>query len=394
MDRIIALAAKDRCTGCGACGEICPKGAISFQPDAEGFPFPVILKEKCIRCGACERACPALNTPETQSVREAYAAQINDRDVLMESTSGGVFSALSSAVFRLGGTVYGCVWDPEYNAVISRAENGEQIAPMHGSKYVWSRAGDSYPKVKSDLEEGRTVLFSGLPCQVAGLRGYLGKEYEQLYTLDCLCSGAPSPLALKAYLRTVVPSGNYDDLNLKFRDKIPYGVGVHITHKGKRAKRRAEHITNPYYYSFYSRMIDRESCYSCPYGTDSRISDLTMGDYWGVSRFHPEMNVRDGISALLINTEKGRELFDAIQADVTVVPTLAENIAKENNLSIGKVKPFRRPKNRDRFLAAIAADGWKKAERKYLFNRNRFKSWLKAVMPGRIVRMGKRLIKN
>lgn len=394
MNSTITLAPKELCTGCGACKAACHKNAVIFQSDKEGFPFPAVMEEQCVQCGMCMKACPVLNAPHKQTIKEAFAAQVKNKDLLMESTSGGIFGAFSNAVFSMGGVVYGCIWDTEYNAIFSRAENEVQLMPMHGSKYVWSWAGDVYRSVKEDLDRRTLVLFVGLPCQVAGLQTYLGKKYQNLLTIDFLCSGSPSPMALKSYLKTICGDTDLSNLNLKFRDKDPHGVGVHITYNGQnnKGKRLGQHITNPYYYSFYLRLIDRISCFHCQYGSDERVSDLTMGDYWGVSQYHSDMNVRDGISALLINTEKGGEFFNRIRQDVIAVSTLKENIARGNNLSIGNLRQYNKPQIREAFLNTIYSNGWKAAEQKYLHNFSRLKRYLKAIIPEKYVRWGKRLI--
>lgn len=393
MGKEIKLANEECCTGCGACKAICPKAAIQFIDNPEGFPSPLVDAEKCISCGACTRACPALNKPELQEIKECYAVQSKDRETLMRSTSGAMFAVFAEAVFKMEGIVYGCVWDEEYNAVFHKAENKEQLLPMHGSKYVWSWAGDSYPDVKRNLHEGRHVLFAGLPCQVAGLRKYLGKEYENLITLDFFCSGAPSPIVFKSWLETIRGSNRLSELNLKFRDKNPNGVGVNITYKGsKPGKKKGQHITNPYYYSFYTRLIDRLSCYQCQYGSDMRVSDLTLGDYWGVANYHPNMNIRDGISVLLINTEKGKELFESVRENVFAELTMKENIARANNLSIGKLRPYHKPEKREAFIQRVTTDGWKSAEREYLYDNKRAKLWLRTQIPDRYKQVIKRLI--
>ncbi len=391
------LADAQHCTGCGACREICPRNAISMQADRDGFPTPVINEDQCVSCGLCEKTCPAIHVPAARPVQVAYAVQLKDRDALRESTSGGIFTALSREVFRQGGAVYGCVWDDDMNAVTRRAENEEEIKPMRGSKYVWSKASDCFPEIRKELDSGRKILFTGLPCQAAGLKNFLRKDYDNLYLLDFLCSGSPSPLAFQKYLDTVCQPGmKKKDLHLKFRDKDPYGVGVHITYTGKRKKTKAvgEHIANPYYYSFYTRLIDRQSCYQCPYGTDQRISDLTMGDYWGISRYHPDMDIRAGVSAMLVSTAKGAELLRAAESSLELKPTQTEHIAAANNLSCnGKAKTVRHPAQRDAFFEELRQNGWKSAERKYLVNLPRLKRYIKVKMPSGLVRKIKKLIR-
>ena len=390
MDKKITLAGKHLCTGCGACKAVCPKNAISFSPDAEGFPSPVVSEAACVQCGLCEKTCPVMLSPAMHRIQDAYAAQIRDQDALQESTSGGVFTALSREIFRCGGVVYGCVWDEEYNAFIRRAVNEEEIKPMRGSKYVWSWAGDAFPDVKADLEAGRTVLFTGLPCQVAGLKNYLKRDYGNLFLADCLCSGAPSPLALDKYLDTLCKREDRGHLNLKFRDKEPYGVGIHITYNGKRKKTKAEgeHITNPYYYSFFTRLIDRESCFTCSYNTAARVSDITFADFWGVKSFHPEMAIRQGVSALMVNTDHGADLLNRIRDTLELQATKIENIAKANNLSTTDIpRKRKRPTAREEFFKTLREKGWPAAERKYLLSRARLRSWLKVRLPKKIVKL-------
>lgn len=362
------LADSALCTGCGACKVICSKDAIEFRDDAAGFPSPFIQTEKCIDCGACERACPVLHPPKTEPLKVAYAAQLKDAEALKKSTSGGLFTAFSREIFRRGGVVYGCVWDENCHAVIARAENETEILPMRGSKYVWSAAYPMFKQVKADLDAGRYVLYVGNPCQIAGLKGYLRKEYENLILLDFLCSGAPSPLALDKYLDTFCPTDQRKDLNLKFRDKEPYGLGVHITYNGQKRlpPKAGQHLTDPYYYSFYTRLIDRESCYACPYGTAARCSDLTMGDYWGIAQFHKEFDIGKGVSALTVNSEKGEAFLASVADALQLVPTKPEQIAAQNNFSVTEPKKVRRPENRDAFFETLKAEGWQPAERKFL----------------------------
>lgn len=396
MGKEVALTSKEKCTGCGACKAICPKRAIEFDVDNEGFPSPVVDGEKCVNCGLCEKICPALNMPETHTVQAAYAAQLKDKDALKNSTSGGVFTALAREIFRRGGVVYGCVWDKNYNAVTRKAENEEEMVPMRGSKYVWSWAGDTFKEIRDYLEVGRIVMFTGLPCQVSGLKAYLRKSYKNLILVDFLCSGAPSPIALKSYLKTICNDYPLEKLNLKFRDKDPYGVGVNITYNGQKriGRKKGQHISNPYYYSFYIRLIDRLSCYTCKYGTDQRVSDLTIGDYWGVGMYHPDLNIRDGISALMVNTENGRELFDSISQDVIFASTEVDKIAKGNNLSLGEAKQLCKPKNREAFLRMVSKEGWKAAERRYLYDWTRLKLWLKMKIPSKYINEVKKIIKG
>ena len=388
---------REHCTGCGACMEACPKQTINFQTDDEGFPFPDIDENKCIECGQCGRVCPAVSFPVSSEFRAAYAAQTKDREVLEKSTSGGVFTAFAREIFRRKGIVYGCVWDQDYNAVITAAEDESGLDAMHGSKYVWSWAGDTFPEIKKYLTDGRIVLFFGLACQVAGLKKYLGKDYENLYLASFFCGGTPSPLALKEYVKSISTPDTIKDLKLNFRDKRYGGVGVHVTYTDKNGRQINQSlIQNSYYFAFYSKVFNRRSCYSCQYRYKQRVEDITIGDYWGVGKYHQEFDVKAGVSALLINTDKGEELLNAIRDEIHLSETKAENIAPENNLTLSDNKvvyPY--VSYRDGFFNALRNSGWKKAERKYLIlNEKRIKLWIKWNIPLKYRNEIKRLFKR
>ena len=396
------LADLNTCTGCGACLNACSKGAIKFKKDKEGFPTPYILPEKCVECGLCGAVCPAMNMPETYDIKDAYAAQLVDKESLQRSTSGGVFSAFSNEIFRRDGIVYGCVWDKNYNAVITKAENEDELEPMHGSKYVWSWAGDTFPEIKRYLENGRTVLFSGLPCQAAGLRNYLGRDYDRLYILTFFCGGVPSPLALHSYLKTIRGNLPLSRLDLKFRDKSKDGAGIRVAYNKKNNKRVYEsYVGNSYYYSFSKKICLRLSCYHCQYRYKDRVEDITMGDYWGIEKYHSEFDIRAGVSAVLINTDKGRELFDAVSKDLKVSPTEVHNIAKGNNLTVDdRTVEFRIPGYRDDFFRTIKEKDWSEADKKYLMDKERIRLLMKErmirclspVIPGPLKRALKKII--
>lgn len=381
------LAKADICTGCGACKAACPKQAIVFQDDDEGFPSPRIESEKCVNCGLCEKVCPALHPPEKHEILKSYAAQIKDREVLEDSTSGGLFTEFSREIFKNNGVVFGCIWDEAYNAVIVKAESEAEIIPMRGSKYVWSNARDAYPQVKEVLETGRPVLFTGTPCQVGGLRSFLQKDWPNLYTLDFLCGGAPNPMAFHAYLKTITQSVPLDKLNFKFRDKKKYGVGVNISYQGSQGEVCQSYSENPFFFAYYIKAIHRLPCYHCQYVYDKRVSDLTMGDFWGVKKYHPEFDARAGVSILLVNTEKGEKLVEAAADQIQLIPTKIEDVARQNNLdTIVKNRKYHKKVYRKKFLALCAEGEWEKAERKYL-DRDvaRVKVWLKTKVKSPIV---------
>lgn len=391
------LADRSICTGCGACQMACRQGAIVFQTDEEGFPIPVLQAERCVECGRCALVCPALNKPEAHKIKAAYAAQSLDRDSLKESSSGGLFTLFAREILNRGGAVYGCVWDEEYNAVLKRAVSEEELLPMRGSKYVWSRMWDIYPLVREDLEAGKPVLFTGMPCQGAALRSYLRKDYPGLYVVNFLCGGAPSPLALHEYVKTISEEENIPlkQLDLKFRDKEKYGYGVHISYEGKNGRIRQKYYQNPYFFSYHTKVFHRAPCYHCQFKSEGRLDDLTFGDYWGSEMFHPEFNTRDGVSLVLVNTEKGEELLDAVKGQVQLSRTRPESISIGNNLVMGSgTRTYTPPAFRNAFFAMLKANGWKAAEKRYLYNRSRLKLYLKEKMPKGLRKSVKKLLRR
>ncbi len=383
------------CTGCGACVKACPKSAIHYVTDKEGFPVPEIRTDKCINCGICTQVCPAVSKPETHEIRQAYAAQMLDRETLKESTSGGLFTVFAREIFHRGGVVYGCVWDDEYNAVVRKAENEDEIKSMRGSKYVWSYAADCFPEVKQLLNEGRIVMFTGLPCQVAGLKNYLRKDYDNLYLVDFFCGGAPSPYAFHEYLKTITTDIPLDQLDFKLRDKSKYGVGVNISYNSPSGRVHQSYVRNPYFFSYHTKVFHRRCCYHCQYRYEQRAEDITIGDYWGVAKYHNEFDVRAGVSALLINSEKSAELLESVRKNLQLSPTRLQDIAEYNNLTLEDEKrEFPLSPFRDAFFETLRTKGWTAAERKYLYNKIRLKLWLKTKIPTKYRELIKKTIKR
>lgn len=387
------LAAHDICTGCGACAKACPKQAIVYKDDNEGFPTPYIQKDKCIECGLCRKVCPAINMPKTNTIKVAYAAQALDHDMLKDSTSGGLFTVFAREIFRRNGVVFGCVWDEQYNAVVKCATNEDEIKPMRGSKYVWSWAGDAFPKVKEYLESGRTVMFVGLPCQVAGLKNFLRKDYENLFLVDFFCGGSPSPLAFREYLKTITVNVPLDKLNFKFRDKEKFGVGVNISYEGVHGRVHQSFIRNPYFFSYHTKIFHRLPCYHCQYRYIHRVEDITMGDFWEVEKYHKEFDIKAGVSSLLVNSDKGLQLFNSVKDKLQLTETQLESIAGWNNLTLGdQRKVFKTVSFRKDFFVVLKTSGWKTAEKRFLYNKVRLKLWVKHKIPTRCIPLLKKLL--
>ncbi len=358
------------CTGCGACLQSCKSGAINMRVNEEGFQYPIIDVNKCVKCGQCLNSCHALNNTELMNPSsECYAAQIKEKEVLFRSTSGGLFYVFASSILNCGGIIYGCVFDNLYNAKIIRAETFEQIKPMHGSKYVWSDSSYSYPQVRQDLESGRKVLYTCLPCQAAGLRKYLKKGYENLYIIDVLCGGSPSPYAFQMYLQTLTDDTGKNLLNFQFRDKERFGSGVNCTYFLKGKKHYETWLENSFYFAFSSRsrVTWRKSCYQCDYKSLNRVSDISIGDYWGVEKYHSKFNPKDGVSVVLINTEAGLTIFNSIKEAINFEKSNVLYATERNSLVVNIKDGYNQiPAEREYFFRTLHDGGWKEADKKFL----------------------------
>lgn len=299
------------CCGCGACFNTCPKGAISMQHNEEGFLVPVVSEEKCIDCGLCLKACPAVNEKRDNSNEpDCYAAQAPD-EIREISSSGGIFTLLAEEILSRGGYVCGAAFREDWSVHHIIVDNKDDLAKLRGSKYVQSDTEKCYSEIRKLLKNGKQVLFSGTPCQVAGLYTFLGKkEYDTLYTVDIFCHGAPSPGVWKKYINESFSLDKIKSIN--FRDKSAIGWScshVAITDIGGK-----KHVTNDYTKWFHQSIILRPSCESCRYSRLPRPADISLGDWWGISQVAPQLNDSKGLSNVLLNSFKGQELYHLVES--------------------------------------------------------------------------------
>lgn len=301
----------DACTGCGACEQICPHDAIRMELDEQGFQRPTVL-ETCTGCGLCAETCPILRRPtvERNVTPEAYAVWHNGEQTRYSSASGGAFGVFADSVLEQGGVVFGAAYNPDFTVSMHKAETKEQLNPLRGSKYVQSLVGDSYRQVKEALSQGRPVLYTGLPCQVAGLYAYLGGDHERLLTVDLACHGVPSATVFQAYVRYMsrrlcssVVAVNHRSPT-EWSELVQYRVSIR-TADGNTYYRDAHH--DVYTYGFLSSLFLRPSCYQCPYCAFPRVADATIGDFFGLGTIKPfNKDSRNGVSQVLTNSAKGK----------------------------------------------------------------------------------------
>lgn len=327
---------KHNCTGCGACFNACPTKAITMAWNNNGFYIPHIDSEKCINCGLCERICP-LDKYKSQNIEqpEVFAFQNCDKETLYKCASGGAFASLANLVIEHNGTIYGVVYDDDMKVCHAKAESIEDLEKMYSSKYVQSDTKEVFAQAKTDLDNGKTVLFSGTPCQIAGLKSFLRKDYEKLLTVDLVCHGVPSPKVFemykKEYLKQQLQSLNFRD---KSRGWNPYCVSIETKQK---------HIDwaykNSFVKLFLSDLITNSACYTCQFNKLPRAADLSLGDFWGVDKYDQSMNDNKGLSIILVNSEKGQSRFNQIKTQELCKEIPLDFVIKNNPNICGSSKP-------------------------------------------------------
>lgn len=353
------------CTGCGACLAICPVGCISMKEDEEGFRYPFIEKTKCINCKKCIAACPSLNNIKKRRPQLALGGISIDGSIFDNAASGGAFGQLSKKVLEGGGVVYGCKFDANFQAEISRVSDLRDLSSIQGSKYVASDSLNSFKQVESDLRQGIRVLYGALPCQVAGLLSYLGGSKEGLTTVDLICHGTPSGLFFREYLRyKELTAGKV--ISIKFRNKYgrhrkSYCGLLAIKTKGSVKASEIDWLIDSYYGAFMRKLNYRPSCYRCPYASQSRVSDLTLGDCWGLHFKNAAIETAEGSSLIICNTDKGKHLVQEI--DSLTVETVSYRDAVNNNEQLNN--PSSRPAERDIVYKLLNSQGYGAFEKWY-----------------------------
>ena len=310
---MIQITNKNHCCGCSACAQICPKQCIAMMPDSEGFCYPKINETICVKCGLCEKVCPMLKSQNMQGQVHAWAAYCKEDKIRLASSSGGIFSLLAEEILEEGGVVFGAAFDGQMMVHHVAVESVRDLERLRGSKYLQSRIANSYADVKAYLAADRKVLFSGTACQIAGLLYFLGRPYEKLWTVDVLCHGVPTPTLWKNYLSEQNRAFKMPVRQISFRDKSQGWKKYQVAWKVEGGKiYRQPASRNSYMRLFLSNICLRPSCYDCHFKGFPRVSDLTLGDCWGVEQHSPEMDDDKGTSVVIVNTEKGNTLREKI----------------------------------------------------------------------------------
>ena len=331
---------KKSCCGCTACETICPKQAITMLPDESGFTYPHVDAEKCINCNLCQKVCSYQNNLPAISNKEVFVAVSQNTD-LSTSASGGIFASIAQSILNTGGIVYGSAMlyeDQQLHVRHIKVSSMEQLTLLKGSKYVHSNTQGIFSDVLRELKNERTVLFSGTPCQIAGLKGFLQKDYSNLYTIDIICHGVPSEQLFQQYIAFEENKYNSKITAFHFRDK-KQGWKLHGSMTFDTNKTiYFEPENSSYYHSFLNSYTYRENCYSCPYASEHRPGDITIGDYWCIELVHPELLIENGgeidhekgVSCMIINNDNGNELLSKYGFGIKRWQSSYENASKYN----------------------------------------------------------------
>ncbi len=346
---------KETCTGCRACEDICPKNCISMQEDKEGFVYPVIDDEKCIHCHLCEKVCPGKygNWANKNQVK-VWAGVYNSEDVIHKSSSGGAFTAIYEHLLKSNYTVYGVVFDENFKVKHAPANSVKMCESFRKSKYVLSDTNNCYQKIQQQLQKGEKVLFTGTPCQCAALLNFLELKKVNtcnLITIDLICHGAPNQALFNSYLRELEDRENSSVKEFLFKNKTPI--------RGKVNSRSAKIVfTNgktlfvgieddPFLKAYYSRLFYRPSCKVCSFARPHRVSDLTLGDAWGIKQLYPQWDSLSGVSLILVNSDKGKGIVDLIKNVMILLPVTID-WAEKSNQQLHKPTDFHQ--NREKFF--------------------------------------------
>jgi coenzyme F420-reducing hydrogenase beta subunit len=322
------------CCACRACEQVCPVQCISMV-EKNGFLYPKIDQTRCIHCHQCEKVCQYTDYKKPDQddfCQEYYACWNQNREDLLGSTSGGLFIAAAKYVLDQQGVVYGAVYTKEFNVVIARAQTLEECRRMQGSKYAKSDTKDTYAQVKQDLDAGKLVLYTGTPCQIAGLNRYLKKPAENLLTIDIICHGTPSVFLLKSYIQKLQDESGKTVSDICFRRKKngwknPY---VAVTFEDGNCLEEDYRSENRYAEIFGFGAATDSACSACLHAMMERNGDLTIGDFWNIESINPAFTNLDGTSVILVNTIKGKKFLQEIQAKLTCFSVLREQ-AKASN---------------------------------------------------------------
>lgn len=348
---MINISDKTKCCGCSACYNICPKKAISMQEDNEGFLYPKVIEVYCVKCGLCLKTCPILNKKKDSEVLEIYGAKNKNVEEQKTSSSGGIFSLLANYILDNNGIVFGASYNNKWEVIHKFIDKKDDLDSLRRSKYVQSDMNNTYQQSKKFLDNNKFVLFCGTPCQIAGLKSFLNKDYEKLYCMDIFCHSVPSPKVWKTFLKQ---NFNINDIvSIDFRSKdfswdnsylkiilnnkktyphLPYYIRfiTYFIPKKYYMKLLIGFYSISFRKGFLSSLYSRPSCHNCLFKGKKKQSDISVGDLWRISQIAPQMYDKNGVSVLTVNSKKGKFLFQQIKNNLNFTTINFDKMIKYN----------------------------------------------------------------
>lgn len=365
MNNYLISSDKRKCCGCSACVQTCPSECIRMEVDNEGFFYPRLFDvSKCINCNKCSYVCPMeLKNSVGNKPNAIYAGVIKRNDILMNSSSGGAFYAVAEYVIENKGFIYGCVLNSELQAKHIIVSSKEELWQLMGSKYVQSDLQNIFADIKKILENNRIVLFVGTPCQVAGLKLFLGKLQRGLITIDLMCHGVPSQLFFDKWIIAEEKNRGTKIKNIKFREKQKYGWGHIISFETESGEKIIQPPSiNSYYYAYLNALNYRETCYVCPFASTRRTGDLTIADFWGIEKEMPSIDKTKGVSMILVNTDIGQKVLKKLDKVISLYRCSLDDLAQRQ---AQLREPVSRPNCRNEIYDYMLKKSYYDVEKKY-----------------------------
>lgn len=372
----------EKCTGCGACVQVCPKNCISWGEEELGFLYPDVDEIECIDCGLCEKVCPIEKKTRELVNQKAYAAVHKNNEVLFASTSGGAFTAIANTILEADGIVYGAFMDKNMKVFHKRIEDINELSELRGSKYLQSDIKETYQQAEKDLKNGKLVLYTGTPCQIDGLKSFLNNNYENLYSIDIICHGVGSQKYFDKYLEYAKTRwGEIKELKFRSKEYVGWSCGGGEVVVGtENMKKNPFYDYDNYYYSYFlSGDIYRQSCYKCKYANIDRVGDFTLGDYWGVEALKLDLKTENGCSLLLVNNSHAMNLFKR----VTELKFLETTIEQAAHCNKQLNEPSKFPAYRDKRIVEYETLSGIEIQKEYLKFHKKYviKGKLKSMIP-------------
>lgn len=356
----------NKCCGCRGCLQKCKFNAITFATDSYGFEYPTVNNRLCTECGLCEKACPVINDSERVETELCGMAYANDPQIKFNSSSGGLFGTFAEAVISQGGVVFGAAFDENLKLKTTKATTKEELIPLYKSKYLLCDTDFKFCEIEAELKKGITVLYCSSPCQISSLKLFLGKEYENLLTIDFVCHGVGSQTLFDKSIEYTEKKENIKIKNVTLRykksDATSHYYQYNYKKDGKDCEKSDLYFSFPYYNAYCKQLVCRDSCYDCKFATRERTGDLTIADFHTIAKYYPQVDRFAGVSMFLVNTEKGQKWFDIIKDKISFEEMEKEIIYKNNRFSDEVVIPSEQPA----FMESIKNDPFDVTVEKFL----------------------------